>query len=98
MAQAAWGTTRYVVEGVGFFPFDMLRYDGSYPYGSTDVAAMGALDAARAMETRQVELAHVGSTRPTWLPTIARWRSFGWRVVYVTDPNGRHLDTSERRA
>lgn len=89
---AAIEVTHYTVEGSGFFPFDMLRYDGSYPDGPESVAALGALDAQTSASTRSVSLAHVGEGR-RWLPTFGRWRSFGWVVTTV-----RGIDTSERRA
>lgn len=63
---------RYIVEGRGPLPLDMLRYDGSYPASEADAAAAG-----NAREYRRVTLEHV-DTRRDWCPCAERWRSFLW--------------------
>ena len=59
---------KYTVEGVGYFPFEMLRYDSAWPAGSEAVSRLPQL------ENRCIRLC---SYRP---PTVDRWRSFGWIV------------------
>jgi len=77
---------RFTVTGLGYFPLDMLRYDGCYPAGQDDVLHLvpdrhsrTALTATPAPSV-SIELIHIGDQR-AWHPTEARWRSFGWRVV-----------------
>lgn len=55
----------YEVEGNGVFPYDMLRYDRAFLLS----------DDRDTSRQRRVPVA--GLTRPT----IARWNSFGWRVI-----------------
>lgn len=70
----------FTVEGDGRFPLDMLRYDACWPHWERDALAAqstGDHDAARrcvVLETHRVEA-----------PTVARWASFGWRVVGMGD-------------
>ncbi len=59
---------RFLVEGRGYFPLDMLRYDQCWPCSSEDVLAMDVTE-----HRRIVMLSH-------GLPTVARWNSFGWKV------------------
>jgi hypothetical protein len=65
---------RYVVEGIGEFPLDMLRYDNCWPATTLDVAGMATESLFGATLRRQVV---IHSYRA---PTLARWESFGWRV------------------
>jgi hypothetical protein len=60
---------RYVVEGRGPFPVDMLRYDCAWPYSQESVNYFDA-DGKRMVE--------VASYRE---PNAERWSSFGWRIV-----------------
>lgn len=67
---------QYRVTGPGDLPYDMLRYDASYPASERD--------AARATHhpgdgRRTVTLEHRGVHRG-WAPNVARWASFGWAV------------------
>jgi hypothetical protein len=72
---------RYKVSGTGTFPIDMLRYDCAYPASSEAVSrmAVGRFDPApegrERRERRTVEL------QSHQLPTLDRWKSFGWLVV-----------------
>lgn len=74
----------YTVSGTGRFPLDMLRYDGSYPASSQDANTItDSLDPELAISDEaparwRVNL--VTSQAKAWLPTQARWASFGWRV------------------
>lgn len=61
---------RYEVEGNDVFPHDMLRYDRAFLLS----------DDRDAPRQRRVSIA--GLTRPT----VARWNSFGWRVLPTKDP------------
>ena len=65
---------RYKVSGTGHFPTDMLRYDCAYPASSEAVSAMGSDNPRTHVQRRTVELCS------HHLPTIDRWRSFGWIV------------------
>lgn len=72
----------YTVEGTGEFPFDMLRYDSASPASQEAVfkLALGhyaSMERVREwMQTRrQVEM------QSYWPPTVARWASFGWKVL-----------------
>ncbi len=62
----------YAVIGKGTFPFDMLRHDGAYPADTTSALNIGR------QGLREVRLFSHG--REGWLPTFARWQSFGWCV------------------
>lgn len=63
----------FVVEGVGQFPFDMLRYDGCWPYSQQDSVKLEHHD----RERRQVTL----QTDQDTIITGQRWASFNWRVL-----------------
>jgi hypothetical protein len=76
----------FTVEGKGYFPLDMLRYDSCYPAKSEDVTRI--LDHGSPnylQEKARIVLAHL-STVKYWEPTVARWKSFGWDVVEVLTP------------
>jgi hypothetical protein len=62
------------VVGDGDFPYDMLRYDLAWPATGGDSALIGYNNKT---SVRRIEL------RSLKLPTIARWASFGWKVVAV---------------
>jgi len=63
---------KITVEGIGQFPYDMLRYDQCFPFTETDSANISLR-----YEKRQVTL------RASMPPTRERWQSFMWRVVEV---------------
>lgn len=67
---------RFVVEGVGYFPLDMLRYDGCWPGTSEDVDAISYIEDGM---KRRVQLTTIG--HKDWKPTLGRWQSFGWEVL-----------------
>jgi hypothetical protein len=73
----------FEVEGVGPFPFDMLRYDGCYPASSEDATAMGRSNPKIARRVRLTTLrGFLPDVNPANVgPTTARWLSFGWRVT-----------------
>ena len=62
-----------VVEGVGRFPIDMLRYAGCWPAREVDSHAI------MARGRRQVRLNVVAGQKPN----AERWESLGWEVVEV---------------
>ena len=70
----------FTVEGVGDFPWDMLRYDSCYPGHETESYNMARVPVGGYSKPRRVELAHT-DTRKRWTPTTARWESFGWSVL-----------------
>jgi hypothetical protein len=72
---------RFTVEGRYPFPVDMLRYDGAYPYGPSDVENMTSAikGVTRGTDTlRPTVQIRLVSDRT---PTIDRWTSFGWFVL-----------------
>jgi hypothetical protein len=62
-------TVKYVVEGAGSFPLDMLRYDRAW--FATEA------DAGTAQHDRKIRTV---TLRGLDYPTGARWESFSWRV------------------
>jgi hypothetical protein len=75
LVEAAQTAITFDVEGKGDFPTDMLRYDHCWPATQTDAGLMGITTFA---STRQVRM------RGLTGPTPARWASFGWKCVPVT--------------
>ncbi len=65
--------TRFVVEGSGTFPYDMLRYDHCWPESEGRDSPL--LDGHQ--NKRQVTLL----TDSQFAPTEGRWASFTWKVV-----------------
>lgn len=67
----------YTVEGSLCFPLDMLRRDTCWPASeATDVPAiLATFDIERPRTVTRITL--VGIKKPT----IARWLSFGYRVI-----------------
>lgn len=68
----------YTVSGETPFPLDMLRYDASYPASSSDVAMIH--ESLRGQSTGRLVINLLSAHDKLWLPTQARWRTFGWRV------------------
>ena len=60
---------RYTVIGSGYFPVDMLRYDAAWPDSQEDAGRILDFEANREVKLRSYRI-----------PTIARWKSFGWQV------------------
>jgi hypothetical protein len=75
--QVAKRIKRFVVEGGGEFPFDMLRYDNAWPATEQDSGLMPGY------EKRRVTLFTI-----TERLTVKRWESFNWTVV--EDLHHRH--------
>jgi len=71
---------RFIVEGSGIFPVDMLRYNSCWPTYSEDVFAimMDHTD-PEYLEPRKATISAIASKG--WKPTEGRWASFGWRVI-----------------
>ncbi|NQV86219.1 MAG: hypothetical protein HQ492_03995 [Woeseiaceae bacterium] len=67
---------RFEVTGSGQFPFNMLRYDQSFPIYSDDAHIM----ANPSDDVQVVALGHWGPS--TWEPSNDRWRSFHWAVTH----------------
>lgn len=66
----------FSVRGQGRFPIDMLRYDGCFPFQSSDSGVIEAsLREPVSAEVRTVRLESES------VPTAGLWASFGWRVV-----------------
>lgn len=67
---------RFVVAGLGSFPFDMLRYDQCWPEGQDDVGNLFNKFLAK-REIRKITLLSHSH------PTEARWASFMWNVISI---------------
>lgn len=78
---------RYVVEGRGPFPTDMLRKDRAEPATEEDRVAIMATyeDGLQPRERRRVTLV---TREPS--TSDERWESFGWRVVRPLRPWTAH--------
>jgi hypothetical protein len=63
---------KFVVEGSGAFPVDMLRYDRCTPCDAEDVDWCFAVEGKRS--AMMVSTQH---------PTVERWNSFGWSVDMI---------------
>lgn len=63
--------TTFSVTGRGEFPHDMFRYDNCWPYSISDAARVPGTD----RRTIKLQTCQLNS------PTVARWDSFGWKVL-----------------
>ena len=71
--------TTYTVSGRGEFPLDMLRYDEcGFATQADRAAALGELvPSTHVPGQRNIDMVSESGRRPT----VARWESFGWKVV-----------------
>lgn len=70
-----WGDEHvYIVEGTGYFPFDMLRRDRSFPADELSAIRLGQY---QMKEPRRVTLIAARARDIV----VKRWESFGWEVV-----------------
>lgn len=80
---------RFLVEGSGSFPYDMLRYDSCHPVEvrSVDNLVVSHIDPDYS-KPRQLWLETFTATREAAkrTPTLGRWLSFDWRVIKVDSP------------
>jgi hypothetical protein len=78
------------VRGRGVFPFDMLRYDRAVPATEAD---SGLLHGDSLSPVRDVKLrAFKGAAAPGYDGhSIARWKSFGWKVIRAEDSDAQPL-------
>ncbi len=67
----------YKVTGSNPFPFDMLRYDRAWPISSASAAYLDEQRGVRGQFT--IELHSYN------MPTVPRWKSFGWKVDADTE-------------
>ena len=67
------------VTGNGEFPFDMLRYDACWAVDQTDAGRMS-------MHSRSLRTVRVRSYSPSSVSTFtpARWESFGWTFLAIS--------------
>lgn len=63
------------------FPIDMLRYDCCYPRNGEDSARIISATSPILNRRGKVRVSVMTVANKGWKPTVARWRSFGWRVV-----------------
>ena len=75
-------TSKFVVEGRGHFPIDMLRYDACWPRTQEDVTALNDYWSEK---PRRVVLSSAHKLKG-YRPTSTRWSSFGWTVVEISKP------------
>lgn len=68
----------FEVEGSGFFPIDMLRYDSCWPYSQEDVSGISCTYELQPM--RRVKLCRIVRNK-NLMPTGDRWASFGWTFL-----------------
>lgn len=68
----------FVVAGRGVFPFDMLRYDRCWPAREDQAWVLGTGSDG---VDREIELKRYVLGRNKEVPTLDRWKSFGWQVV-----------------
>lgn len=73
--------SRIVVQGIGEFPIDMLRYDSCMPWDEEDSHKMSSVDKLRQITLRRV----CPNERP---PQHHRWESFHWKVIFETPLEG----------
>lgn len=71
------------VRGRGEFPVDMLRYDGLHPWGENDSYAVRSTFYSPGGEVPTLVHLRRWAESRSWMPTDARWRSFGWEVFEV---------------
>lgn len=81
MARMKCNMTAITVEGCGSFPTDMLRYDACVPDGQEDVNKIDGGYAEWGRGSRQVNLRMYTPVGGREGATVARWESFGWRVI-----------------
>lgn len=90
MAQAPYqrlhSTIVYAVQGKGEFPRDMMRREMSRFQTPADEMRAGI---GYRSESRRVQLVVDVNPRERFMPNAARWESFGWKVVPVTEPDVR---------
>jgi hypothetical protein len=72
---------RVTVEGHGWFPMDMLRYDRCVPLTELDSNRLNWDGRVGNFEKRQVCLQMYSPHKEG--PTKGRWESFGWTVTEV---------------
>lgn len=63
---------------VGYFPIDMLRYDGAYPADQTESSKIESCMNGGPLPS-EVELVATFNASPN----DQRWRSFSWHVTHV---------------
>ena len=61
------------------FPIDMLRYDRAIPESEQDSAFISSSMQPRSVSQRTIRLVMPRQ------PTLARWESFGWKVIAVDE-------------
>ena len=67
----------FTVEGSGWFPLDMLRYDCCFPLHESEIGRLSNVEPMG--EFRSVELQRYVEIKADQ-PTQGLWQSFGWSV------------------
>lgn len=66
-----------------YFPIDMLRYDNCVPASESDALKIAnTFDNPTLADTERITLRRFAPA-VTQGPTVARWESFGWKVVQI---------------
>lgn len=73
-------SVKFIVEGGGSFPIDMLRYDSACPDTGEDAAKLARHHVPALARVTLRRFFPVGCSE---MPEVERWESFGWRVVSV---------------
>jgi hypothetical protein len=83
MARTLKGPVRFKVTGHYPFPIDMLRYDRCTPDCEVDSYKIISVSDAIARREGPVTITLRSHSESPGVPTIGRWRSFGWDVTSV---------------
>jgi hypothetical protein len=79
--KASHYSVRITVQGIGEFPIDMCRYDNCVPYSQADVSMIANPRDGVREGGHVIKLTRYVPAGCDPLPTIDRWRSFGWHVM-----------------
>ncbi len=71
--------SEFVVEGIGDFPFDMLRYERAFPEHESDSYKLNTSDEKRSVYL--IKIHH--DPEPEF--NHNRWKSFGWKITQVNE-------------
>lgn len=81
--KATHAVMRFVVEGKGNFPFEMLSYEGAVFYSSADLHAAQQSGMAFAHRVRRIQMRRFYIAEGTHAPTRTQWEERGWKVVEI---------------
>lgn len=70
----------FAVEGVGIFPFDLLRRDRCWPATAEDARLIGLHPASGDTDAQRTRYVRLETARAS-APSRTRWRQRGWPVI-----------------